>query len=73
MKSLILIIVALLVFSGETMAQSKSDSPLSKIKMKTLAGKDIQLSKFDGKVVVFVNVASKMWLHPAIRGVAAIA
>lgn len=32
--------------------------------MKTLAGQDIQLSEYDGKVVVFVNVASKCGFTP---------
>ena len=55
-----LILIAVLVLLPVVIqAQSEEDSSFSKIKMKTLTGEEIQLSKFDGKVVVFVNVASK--------------
>ena len=37
--------------------------PLS-FTMKSLDGKDVDLSKYQGKVVVFVNVASKCGLTP---------
>jgi glutathione peroxidase len=44
-------------------AEEKGDKkvvpPVLNFKMKTLDGKDVDLSKYQGKVVLFVNVASK--------------
>ena len=60
MKS-ILCLVAGLAFALPALADEKGEkltSPLS-VKMKGLDGKDVDLSQYKGKVVVFVNVASK--------------
>ena len=47
--------------------QSETKAPEAKalaFKMKTLTGKEVELSKYEGKVVMFVNVASKCGLTP---------
>lgn len=47
--------------------KAKGDSKVPAVlnfKMKTLDGKDVDLSKYQGKVVMFVNVASKCGLTP---------
>lgn len=59
----ILCFFTLLCF-GNLMAQEESDThsevPAAlNFTMKTLTGEDVELSKYQGKVVVFVNVASK--------------
>ena len=68
MKNLILVAALLLLVPANSFGQSKTDSAFSKIKMKTLAGKDVQMSKYAGKVVVFVNVASKCGFTPQYEG-----
>ncbi|MFO0877516.1 MAG: glutathione peroxidase [Gemmataceae bacterium] len=46
--------------------EKKVSSPLS-FKMKGLDGKDVDLSKYKGKVVMFVNVASECGLTPQYK------
>lgn len=53
------------VWSAEEAAKSKKDAgPVLKHKMKTLAGKDVELSKYKGDVLLIVNVASKCGATP---------
>ncbi|HMP04038.1 MAG TPA: glutathione peroxidase [Gemmatales bacterium] len=47
-----------------TAAESKETPPVLNFTMKTIDGKDLKLSQFQGKVVLFVNVASKCGLTP---------
>ena len=68
MKNVIIAIALLLTLPISAQAQSESASPLAKIKMKNLAGKEVKLSKYSGKVVVFVNVASKCGFTPQYEG-----
>mgnify|MGYP000553128368 CR=1 FL=1 len=49
----------------------KVSNPLS-FTMKSLAGKDVDLSKYQGKVVMIVNVASKCGLTPQYSGLVAL-
>lgn len=48
-------------------AEDKKVSPLS-FKMKSIDGKDLDLSKYKGKVVLIVNVASKCGYTPQYKG-----
>ena len=50
-------------FAGQLRADEKAGTPL-KYKMKSLAGKEVDLSKYKGKVVLIVNVASQCGLTP---------
>src|SRR5262249_59930965 len=43
---------------------AKKVPPVLNFKMKSLDGKDVELSKYQGKVVLFVNTASKCGLTP---------
>jgi glutathione peroxidase len=56
--------------------EKKGDKPMIpavlNFKMKTLAGKDTDLSKFQGKVVLIVNVASKCGLTPQYKALEAL-
>jgi glutathione peroxidase len=47
---------------------SKQVAPVLNFKMKSLAGQDVDLSKYQGKVVVMVNVASKCGYTPQYEG-----
>mgnify|MGYP002528404905 CR=1 FL=1 len=47
-------------------------APALKFKMKSLAGKPIDLAKYQGKVVLFVNVASECGLTPQYRSLQAL-
>jgi glutathione peroxidase len=47
-------------------------APVLKFKMKNLNGKDVNLSKYQGKVVLFVNVASKCGYTPQYKGLEAL-
>lgn len=56
----------LMLFAGSVIAQEKGkDVPAAlNFKMKSLAGKEVDLSKYAGKVVLVVNVASECGLTP---------
>jgi glutathione peroxidase len=55
-------------FRAEDKGDKKMVPPVLNFKMKTLDGKDADLSKYQGKVVLFVNVASKCGLTPQYKG-----
>jgi glutathione peroxidase len=52
--------------------EKKVVPPVLNFKMKTLDGKDVDLSKYQGKVVLFVNVASQCGLTPQYKGLQAL-
>ncbi len=45
-----------------------SDKTVYDFKTQTLAGKDVKLSKYEGKVLLIVNVASKCGNTPQYKG-----
>jgi glutathione peroxidase len=66
MKSNFLYLAIFLLFAGLTTsvsAQQEAPAALN-FKMKSIAGEEVSLSKYNGKVVLFVNVASKCGLTP---------
>lgn len=57
-------IAVILVAAGIVHAEDKKPPSALKFKMKSLTGEDVALSKYQGKVVMFVNVASRCGLTP---------
>jgi glutathione peroxidase len=54
-------IAAVVLCAGFALADDKKEDkvpPVLNFKMKNIDGKDVNLSSYQGKVVVFVNVAS---------------
>jgi glutathione peroxidase len=71
MKTLVATLGLMFVVSGLAIAADKGDSkvpPVLNFKMKSLDGKDVDLSQYQGKVVMFVNVASKCGYTPQYKG-----
>ncbi len=56
-----------LVCAEDKKVDKKSDSVLN-FKMKSLDGKEVDLSAYKGKVILFVNVASKCGYTPQYKG-----
>jgi glutathione peroxidase len=64
-----------LAFLLPARADEKGDKkvpPVLNFKMKNLAGKDVDLSQYQGKVVLIVNVASKCGFTPQYKGLQAL-
>jgi glutathione peroxidase len=73
MKSVAIIVSAVLacVVAATSVADEKGEKkvgPALKFKMKGIDGKEVDLSQFQGKVVMYVNVASKCGLTPQYEG-----
>lgn len=66
-------VVALTVpaFADEKKGDAKV-GPALNFKMKSIDGKEVDLAKFQGKVVMFVNVASQCGLTPQYKGLQAL-
>ena len=69
MRTMVLSALALcgIAYSARAEDAAKADPkvpPVLKFEMKDLDGKDAKLSKYAGKVILFVNVASKCGLTP---------
>jgi glutathione peroxidase len=67
MRSALLALVTAAVFAAPLAAAEKAakdDSPVTDQKMKSLAGKDVDFSQYDGKVLLIVNVASECGATP---------
>lgn len=74
MKSTLIVLAGLFVAGAAIAADkggAKVDSALS-FKMKSIDGKDVDLAQYKGKVVLFVNVASKCGYTPQYEGLEAL-
>ena len=74
MRTLVSLISGLLVLSVAG-AEEKGDQkvpPVLNFKMKSLAGKEVDLSQYKGKVVLIVNVASQCGYTPQYKGLQAL-
>jgi glutathione peroxidase len=71
----ILGVAGLLALANATPAKDKGDKnvpPVLNFKMKDLAGKDMDLSRYQGKVILLVNVASQCGYTPQYQGLEAL-
>jgi glutathione peroxidase len=78
-RNIVLGLAALTALAATAVAADKEKDkgdakapPVLNFKMKGLDGKDVDLSQYQGKVVLFVNVASKCGYTPQYKGLEAI-
>jgi glutathione peroxidase len=74
MRSVVSLLTGLLVLSA-AFADEKGDKkvpPVLNFKMKTLAGKEVDLSQYQGKPILIVNVASQCGYTPQYKGLQAL-
>ena len=65
-------ILLVAVVSGLVQSAEKKVPPVLNFKMKKLDGQEVNLADYHGKVVLFVNVASKCGLTPQYEGLQAL-
>src|SRR5438128_4895134 len=74
MRSVVSVLAGLLTLSA-IFADEKGDKkvpPVLNFKMKTLAGKEVDLSQYQGKPLLIVNVASRCGYTPQYEGLQAL-
>jgi glutathione peroxidase len=74
MRSVIWSLAVLLVLPMAALVEGKEKkvAPVLDFKMKGLDGKEVDLSKYQGQVVLFVNVASQCGYTPQYKGLQAL-
>lgn len=72
MKKVCVAMAALVLTVGMARAEDKKVDGVLSFKMKSIDGKDVDLSAYKGKVVLFVNVASKCGYTPQYKGLQAL-
>ena len=72
MKKFCAILAVLIAVPGMLQAEDKKVDSVLNVKMKGIDGKEVDLSTYKGKVILFVNVASKCGYTPQYKGLQAL-
>jgi glutathione peroxidase len=72
LAGLLVLAAVALVTDAKEKKEGNKVAPVFNFKMKSLDGKDVDLSKYQGKVVLIVNVASKCGNTPQYEGLQAL-